>query len=625
MMPRQSLIPAQPTGYPIVAGITGLWSVVKEDNTVVNLNSYGLMITGYQGAGQNPFNNVRSQLGLSGGSFYQRTVDTERTINLVCVLQNPSFYRIQNIRQQIINLLTHDSLTQTAKNLKLRFQQVNNCGVATGIVLDCPVIFNGGLGGDVAGLFEDRFALQFLELTPPSIVETATNTITFSGAQNTFSTASPSVWERNSGGVWTNSYSSAGVRSIAENAAGTLLVGQALAVVHAIAGTTVTNNNVNAVAFDAAGNYYAGGDFTTPQTRFMRNLGAGFVSAGGATWNGSINCLTKMPDGNIMVGGAFTLPTSFLEIFDTVANTNTGILGPDALVRCAKFGPDGYWYIGGDFINTGLTVASNRIVRIKLNGTSITASGNLSTGMNGSVYDIAFKRNGNVIAVGSFTTSGGITTNGVAEWDGTSWKAVGVFPSGLTVYKVAVDSADRIHVSFLTGYRIYNGSTWVFGDLVAATNTAANCLVFIRGNGNLMVSATTGSYIKLATVTYTGTAPAYLTFTLTPSAITTPAYLCQIVNYTTGKIIYFNVANTAASQILATETVTLTVSPNGITFTSSFRGNILADILPGSDLANFGLKPNSSNVLGLFIYNVTAGTFQATYKNTHNSFDASAA
>lgn len=94
-------------------------------------------------------------------------------------------------------------------------------------------------------------------------------------------------------------------------------------------------------------------------------------------------------------------------------------------VRALAYAPDGTLYAGGDFsIMGGVTV--NGIAR--WNGTSWSA---LGSGTNGNVLAIAFDSSGNLYAGGDFTTAGGLTVNQVAKWDGTSWSALGTGTNGL--------------------------------------------------------------------------------------------------------------------------------------------------------------------------------------------------
>jgi hypothetical protein len=54
----------------------------------------------------------------------------------------------------------------------------------------------------------------------------------------------------------------------------------------------------------------------------------------------------------------------------------------------------------------------------------------LGTGCNATVADLAVLPSGVLVAAGEFWSAGGITTNYIAQWDGTSWSALGAGLSG---------------------------------------------------------------------------------------------------------------------------------------------------------------------------------------------------
>lgn len=91
----------------------------------------------------------------------------------------------------------------------------------------------------------------------------------------------------------------------------------------------------------------------------------------------------------------------------------------------------------------------------------------LGTGLNGEVKAITYY-NGNLIAVGSFTTAGGVQANRIAMWNGTSWASLGQGLSG-NAYAVAVynnelyvggDFTSAGGVSYTTYIAKWNGSAW---------------------------------------------------------------------------------------------------------------------------------------------------------------------
>jgi len=64
---------------------------------------------------------------------------------------------------------------------------------------------------------------------------------------------------------------------------------------------------------------------------------------------------------------------------------------------------------------------------------------------------VAVDVEGNIFAVGDFTTAGGVSANSIAEWNGMSWSALGSGVHGI-VEALAVDSAGNLHAggTFLT-------------------------------------------------------------------------------------------------------------------------------------------------------------------------------
>lgn len=115
-----------------------------------------------------------------------------------------------------------------------------------------------------------------------------------------------------------------------------------------------------------------------------------------------------------------------------------GPRGVDSIVQALATYDDGSGpalYVGGSFTVAGTVVAS-RIAR--WNGTSWSALGTPTNGVNNTVYALAVYDDGTGAAVyvaGSFTTAGGAPANRIAKWNGTSWSALGSglggsFPSG---------------------------------------------------------------------------------------------------------------------------------------------------------------------------------------------------
>ena len=96
-----------------------------------------------------------------------------------------------------------------------------------------------------------------------------------------------------------------------------------------------------------------------------------------------------------------------------------------------------------------------------------------------------------------------------------------------------------------------------------------------------------------------------------------PGRLRQIRNYTTDKVIHFDLL------LLTGEIAALDLSdPTQIVFSSNFRTSLLDQILPGSSL-DFYLEPGD-NVIAAFIGSESGGTTKiyAYWRTAHHSLDA---
>jgi hypothetical protein len=160
------------------------------------------------------------------------------------------------------------------------------------------------------------------------------------------------------------------------------------------------NGSVDALAV-SGGKLYAGGLFTT----------AGGVSAKGiAQWNGS--SWAAMGSG-----------MNYVEVYALAVSGNT-------------------LYAGGNFTTAG-GIPANSIAQ--WNGSSWSAVG---SGMNSDVDALAVS-GGTLYAGGRFTTAGGVSANYIAQWNGSSWSALG---SGLGDPTVAGSLVSALAVSGSTLY-----------------------------------------------------------------------------------------------------------------------------------------------------------------------------
>jgi hypothetical protein len=169
------------------------------------------------------------------------------------------------------------------------------------------------------------------------------------------------------------------------------------------AGISGANANVEDFAFDAAGNVYVGGSFTTA---------GGSVSASCiAKWNG-----TSWSALGAGVGGTSPYVGSLLM------DTNSGNL-----------------YVGGLFTTAGGSPANYIAI---WDGASWSTMGG---GMNNYVYSLAMDASRNIYASGLFTMAGAANANCIARWDGTGWSALGSGLNNLGIW-LAPDNEGRLYV-----------------------------------------------------------------------------------------------------------------------------------------------------------------------------------
>jgi hypothetical protein len=109
-----------------------------------------------------------------------------------------------------------------------------------------------------------------------------------------------------------------------------------------------------------------------------------------------------------------------------------------------------------------------------------------------------------------------------------------------------------------------------------------------------------------------GSARAYPTLTITGPS-TGSARVYEVTNVTTGKAVYFNLT------MLAGETITLNLQPDTLSMVSSFRGNVLSSVLPGSALSELFLAPGTNTVRFLAAGSTMSATLQ--WRSAYMSVD----
>ncbi len=207
---------------------------------------------------------------------------------------------------------------------------------------------------------------------------------------------------------------------------------------------------------------------------------------------------------------------------DWAANFNSPGTDGSVSIRAIAQTADAYYY-GGSFSAFGATTAAN-IVRVdKLTG----AVSALGGGVNSTVNALAVS--GNILYVGgSFHTAGGIAATNIAQWDGTSWSALGAGDGNgvnSTVNALAVSGTDLyVGGAFtsanaggsgatpaLTANKVakWDGSAW--SALGAGDGNGVGPALITRTVNALAVVGTdlyVGGFFTLANVGGTGATPA---------------------------------------------------------------------------------------------------------------------
>jgi hypothetical protein len=170
--------------------------------------------------------------------------------------------------------------------------------------------------------------------------------------------------------------------------------------------------------------------------------------------------------------------------------------GVSATPKVITVGPDGNVYVGGGFTTAG-GVTVNGIA--KWDGTSWSALGSGVSGGGAIVNCLMFDAAGNLYAGGSFTTAGGVSCANIAKWNG-SWSALGTGCNN-AVYDMALSGNGNIWVvgSFTAPFNlvaIWTGAAWAAGGLgIVGSGVLYTILVF----GNDLFAYAAGQVLDGAT------------------------------------------------------------------------------------------------------------------------------
>ncbi|MEW6126674.1 MAG: C25 family cysteine peptidase [Acidobacteriota bacterium] len=251
---------------------------------------------------------------------------------------------------------------------------------------------------------------------------------------------------------------------------------------------TLSNNGVigesaTVNAFAASGGFvYVGGFFSNAGNgagnclaRWNGSSWSAIISGNGIGSNGlgAVNAIA-VNGTDVYVGGRFTgvggIPANGIAKWNgtTWSAMGTGLVGIAGLGIANAIAVNGTDVYVGGFFSTAGGVSANNIA--KWNGTSWSALGSPTNGVNNEVKAIAVNSSGEVYVGGAFTAAGGASVNRIARWSGTSWSALGSPTNGVdSIVNAIAASGTDIYVGgqFTTAgggsaIRIakWNGTSW---------------------------------------------------------------------------------------------------------------------------------------------------------------------
>jgi hypothetical protein len=193
-----------------------------------------------------------------------------------------------------------------------------------------------------------------------------------------------------------------------------------------------------------------------------------------------------------------------------------------------------------------------------------------------------------------------VTALRIAVWNGQAWAPVGAgVDSTVRALLIAGDGTLWAGgafgvisgLSYGSGLARWNGSTWVRPDFFFPA-TAIIYAILAAPDGTIYIGndqSGTGFSAGVTTATNGGTAEVSPVLTISATTAGTVG-IRQLTNVTTGKTIFLNLVMNPG------EVATLNLDPKNISFVSTFQGNVMGAILPGSQSAFFTLQPGPNTI-----------------------------
>ncbi len=228
---------------------------------------------------------------------------------------------------------------------------------------------------------------------------------------------------------------------------------------------------------------------------------AGTWSAVGAGLDNSPYCMAVGNNGILYLGGLFHNAGGGAALHVASYNPYTGTWSALAAgcadpVRCMAIAPNGDLYVG---LAAGAGT-TNKVQKWNGAAWSIVSAGGIGIAINGSVEDMVFLPNGDLVVVGGFTTIDAVAYNHIARWDGAAWNDMGAGTGGALADAVCVacsmngdvyvggffTTMDGVTVNQITKW---DGTVWTpLGTGLSYTGTEETVDVFVAPNGEVWIA-----------------------------------------------------------------------------------------------------------------------------------------
>lgn len=609
------------------------WKIVVSGTPQDLATTYGFNVQQQPGTGMAPLTNINTSFGMLDGGIFQRTRAGVRTFALLGKIKGSTIANLHAQREALIGVLAPDRSASPGENVVLQYTG-GACTVQASVHL-----YKGLELGSVSHFTEANISLGF-EQYDPYWEKTTSSSATLT-VQSLVSNANYIV-QRAACGAWgaLGSGMNGTVYSIASASDGRLIVGGSFTT--ASGGTacriaqwngtwSAIGNAFNDVVYAVAvgvpdGEIFAGGNFTTASgftaCKVARWSGTQWRTAASGVQSGCVFDIKRDNNGDMIIAGAFITAGSVSEVaacnivkwnvsssqYSAISSglrqTSPNVNNYGQVSGLGIGTNNDYWVVGrfnaaGATTNTACRIAKYSQVASAwqaIGGSGLTHSNADDAFIN----DIALAPNGTAHLALEFKTewlTAYYTSNGTNLTTGgsvnsTAWMSY-VDSTGLVYLGGKFTTANGFAACSLL--RLIGGNPFRMDINLPAAPATVNIearAIHSGSDGALTIGFNTTGTASAAGVTAVTNGGGAVTYPILTACAPTSssAAIIQLVNFTTGDAIYFNLG------LARGEIVTLDLRPNKKTFTSNIRGNIINSVVPGSDLSAWKLVPGVNNI-----------------------------